>query len=430
MSSNNSWTVEGYWDCPYCNNVRIKGRHRTCPNCGHPRDASTRFYTLETDKGHAMSRDEFRRLSNESDTGQSTLPNTKDMPADTSDWLCEHCDSYNRAWEDTCRSCGAPRDGTSTYRDRNGTEIRTYDSNETLVSVKVDDLPKRPNKTETTDDARDDNLDATARKGNTIGEALSLIVLLVVCAMLAVWTFSPHPRTVTVSSFDWTRDTEIEVLKTFEEKDWSLPPNARLLQKSQEIHHYDEILDHYETKYHIVYDHVLDHYETKYRTVYDYVLDHYETYQTTKDNGDGTFDVSEDSRPVYKNVPRQEAYREPVYKNVPRQEAYQEPVYQSKPVYQTQYHYEIERWVHARDVHETGDDHEPTETTVTLSPATGEHGTGKERKKEPTTEYGVTDNTGKTPVHYTAPYEIWEKLELGSTVNATVDSHNRITSIN
>ena len=36
--------VEGLWDCPFYDNKRIRAGQKTCPNCGHPQDESTKFY--------------------------------------------------------------------------------------------------------------------------------------------------------------------------------------------------------------------------------------------------------------------------------------------------------------------------------------------------------------------------------------------------
>ena len=37
--------VEGLWDCPYCDTTSIKASQKTCPNCGHPQDENTVFYS-------------------------------------------------------------------------------------------------------------------------------------------------------------------------------------------------------------------------------------------------------------------------------------------------------------------------------------------------------------------------------------------------
>lgn len=36
--------IEGLWDCPFCDNKRIKAGQKTCPLCGHPQDENTKFY--------------------------------------------------------------------------------------------------------------------------------------------------------------------------------------------------------------------------------------------------------------------------------------------------------------------------------------------------------------------------------------------------
>lgn len=44
--------VEGLWDCPFCDNKRIRAGQKTCPNCGHPQDESTKFYQKPRRKPH------------------------------------------------------------------------------------------------------------------------------------------------------------------------------------------------------------------------------------------------------------------------------------------------------------------------------------------------------------------------------------------
>lgn len=36
--------IEGLWDCPFCDNKRIRAGQKTCPSCGHPQDENTKFY--------------------------------------------------------------------------------------------------------------------------------------------------------------------------------------------------------------------------------------------------------------------------------------------------------------------------------------------------------------------------------------------------
>lgn len=49
--------VEGLWDCPFCDNKRIRAGQKTCPNCGHPQDENTKFYKKNNgEKAHGFNR--------------------------------------------------------------------------------------------------------------------------------------------------------------------------------------------------------------------------------------------------------------------------------------------------------------------------------------------------------------------------------------
>lgn len=90
-----------------------------------------------------------------------------------------------------------------------------------------------------------------------------------------------------------------------------MPANARLDHTAIEFHHYQSVLDHYETRTRTYTELVLDGYDT-----------HYE------DNGNGTAQLVQTPR----------------YRTETRTETYQEPVYRNDPVYQTKYYYYIDRW--------------------------------------------------------------------------------------
>ena len=142
--------------------------------------------------------------------------------------------------------------------------------------------------------------------------------------------FNEKRVNVRVSSLSWERNISIEEHKEFRESGWSLPDGAEQTDIKSELHHYDQVLDHYEDKE-----------EQRSRQV----LDHYETYYTYSDNGNGTYAEVSHERPVYET----EYYTETV----------KTPVYNSVPVYQDKYYYNIRRWVHSRDLTTAGDDHNP-----------------------------------------------------------------------
>lgn len=99
-------------------------------------------------------------------------------------------------------------------------------------------------------------------------------------------------------------------------------------------------------------------------------------------------------------------------------------MYVDVPVYDTKYYYDIERWVHERDVTTEGKDHEPKWGEVKLSEATGANGTGQEREGQRTGTYGITDSKGK---HYTADEDYWQKLEQGQEIEVFVDNKGHLT---
>ncbi|MCR5319907.1 MAG: hypothetical protein K6E48_01755 [Lachnospiraceae bacterium] len=90
--------IEGLWDCAYCGTKEIKARFDTCPGCGKARGIDTEFYMAEDTEAATLTEAEKAKTTNEPD------------------WLCEYCDTYNRADVDICRKCGSRRkDSKDTY---------------------------------------------------------------------------------------------------------------------------------------------------------------------------------------------------------------------------------------------------------------------------------------------------------------------------
>lgn len=418
MPKDRRYTVEGYWDCSYCGTTGILGRSKFCPNCGHGRDASVQFYTKEIGEEHAITaeefdreRDEARKNSRSSSVEHTTAREVTDgSPSlfsreegqgrgdargatDSSDWLCDFCGTYNPATVEICTGCGAAREMTDgqTYQKTQGTMARTYDAHGNLVKER--DLSKPKPKVEAPKPT------VSGSQGGKRGGCLPVIGVALVAILLFVGFYklflAPKPQDLTVASFDWERVIEVEQLQTVSDSGWELPSGARLDHTTEEVREYREVLDHYES---VPYE------------VSEEVLDHYESYSTTVDNGDGTFDVEEHEEPVYRTEYHTE-YRE-------------EPVYRREPIYATRYYYDIERWVHERDVTTKGSDHDPQWGDVKLSEATGNNGVGEEREGERSGTYGVTDSKGN---RYTADESLWESLEEGQTIRVMVDSDGHIT---
>ena len=92
--------IEGLWDCPFCDNKRIKAGQKTCPLCGHPQDENTKFYMP----------DAIEYVSEEKAAKISRNP----------DWQCSFFGSLNSDNLNICKNCGATKEDS----ERNYFEIR------------------------------------------------------------------------------------------------------------------------------------------------------------------------------------------------------------------------------------------------------------------------------------------------------------------
>lgn len=417
MPQDKRYKVEGYWDCQYCGRTGIRGRFKSCPGCGHGRDASVKFYTKGIGEENAIDQEEFNRETAEankysrSDSVHHTEAQLIDssVPSlfsreegqgtggegdatDSSDWYCDYCDSYNPATANFCSNCGAAREQSSgkTYEQVQGKMARTYDSQGNLVKER--DLSTRRQHETPKPQPQPKQKNPVLGCLIKIGIVLGAIIIL---GLIGRAVFGPKPQDITIESFDWKQTIDIEELQTVQESDWELPSGGRLIRTSEEVRSYN---------------HVVDHYETEEYEVSEQVIDHYETYTTEVDNGDGTFDVEEHSKPVYTTEYHTKTRRVPIYVDI--------------PVYDTKYYYDIERWVKTREVTTEGTDHDPQWGTTVLSAATGDYGTGEEREGEKHGEYGVTDSEG---TRYTADLDFWQTLKKGKKLKVMVDSNNHIT---
>lgn len=191
----------------------------------------------------------------------------------------------------------------------------------------------------------------------------------------------PRTEVMEVKDVIWEYSMDIEKYQTVNESDWDLPEGGRLKRTAREIHHYESVLDHYETKTRQVSEQVLVGYEEK---VVGY-----------RDLGNGYFEE------ITQQVPKYETR----YKT----ETYQEPVYRSEPVYKTKYYYEIDKWLYDRTVNAMGFDRNPYWPEVEL--------TDIERISKRKDEYfaKVVDKEGKTE-NISVSKEEWDRIEIGMEV--------------
>ena len=118
-----------------------------------------------------------------------------------------------------------------------------------------------------------------------------------------------------------------------------------------------------------------------------------------EENEDGTADVINCSEDVYDYVPYQTTESQPVYKKV--------------PVFQTKYYYDIDRYVHNRNLKTSGKDKEVYWSNESLFI--------KERESRRTENYYITAYNEKEELKtYTLDYSIWKDIEIGDVFNVKV----------
>ena len=300
--------VMGYWDCPFCGSKGIRGDVVNCPSCGRAR-GDVQFYMKDYDEG------ETREENDRADVEYLSEEQAKYVSKNP-DWYCSFCNSLNSDNAQFCGNCGASRaDSESNYF-------------QMLEKKKAREAAE-----------------AAAQAGNKAPQKPSrkplFIILALLLVIVVVFVFMNGNKTagdLKVTALNWVRNINIEENRMFSESGWELPSGAEKTDARNEIHHYDQVLDHYEN---------VDVRRSR------QVVDHYETYYTYSDNGNGTFTEVPHERPVYTTEYYTETVRQPVYRSVPR--------------YATKYYYNIWRWTPSRDVTARGDDHNTAWPEVTLA---------------------------------------------------------------
>ncbi|NJP05950.1 MAG: hypothetical protein HC837_10170 [Chloroflexaceae bacterium] len=342
---------EGRWDCQYCGKTGILGREQGCPGCGRVRPEGTKFYLLE-------------------DAPEVTDEHLQERAQAGADWVCAFCGTTNEAQRDPCKQCGASKSSSESQQ-----QVKTYELHE---------VPR------TGDNAPDETIQpepsqVVASRSSALPMLPvigGVLAVLLVCG-LGIWFFvlRTTEQQVTVDGFSWERTIEIEEMRTVTEEDWDVPSGGRVLDQRQEIHHYKQVLDHYETRTRQVNERVKVGSE-------DYVCGQ-------RDLGNGFFEDKMCTRDVYETRSRTETYEEPIYRD--------------EPVYRTRYTYEIDRWERDRTEKAQGNDQNPVWPDYMLA--------SNQRAGERSALYRVhiTDDQGKT-YQVEAPEQRWAVLHIGDRV--------------
>lgn len=357
---------EGRWDCPHCRTIGIRGRDLTCPSCGSVRPEDIQFYLPE-------------------DAPEVTDEALRQRAQDGADWICAYCGTSNVALGDPCRQCGAPR-AESDRRQR----VREYGMDEVPRSGD-DPIPSAQPKSSPTEESPPRSF--FARFWGRIVAAITAIVVLICGGSAALLQHTTH-EAVTVTGLSWERTIAVEAYRTERIEDWSLPPDARLIRQREEIHHYEQVLDHYETRT---------------RDVSDQVQVGTETYVCgQRDLGNGMFEDRECSRPIYETRWRTETYEEPIYRD--------------EPVYRTKYTYDIDQWVYDRTERRAGTNSDPSEWP-SVSEFQGVPVVGRSERAGERTETYTVSVVSQSGTSYDVVVDAaeWERYRVGQSLTLTFD---------
>ena len=347
--------VMAYWDCPFCGTKGNRGDAVNCPSCGRAR-GDVQFYMKGYNEGETREEDErsdVEYLDEEQAKYVSKNP----------DWYCSFCNSLNSDNAQFCGNCGSSR----------------ADSESNYFGM----LQKKKEREAAEAAAQPQPAQPKVKRRSPL-----LIFVLILAAIILLFTWMNGNKTSTdlkISGLSWIRNINVEENRMFSGSGWTLPAGAEQTDARNEIHHYDQVLDHYE---------YVDVQRSR------QVVDHYETYYTYEDNGNGTFSEISHERPVYTT----EYYTETV----------QQPVYLSVPRYQTKYYYNYWQWTPSRNVTATGEDHNTSWPEVTLAE------NEREGQKTEVYRFSVEDTkkAGQTAVYQLAESD-WMNLNVGDQIFIT-----------
>lgn len=333
--------VEAEWTCTSCGRDSIPGHVKKCPICGNPK-GSDEAYQPPAPGAPLLS--------------QAQLDDMGVDAEHTSDQQCPYCQGFSKPGTDVCPNCGSNLDDVA----RTSRKCSNCGRETNLVTCpQCGSETKSKNPKPTLQPA-----DAPPRRDPprlNITESLDALkpfwwapVILLVIGLLGFF-FWPRETTASVSAVSWKCEVLLQEYQYNQHGGWSVPAGGELVNQDQRIHHYSQVLDHYERECHT--EQQPDGYDTEHYTeeVCESVYDH--TEETCYD--DGTCDRED----VYETECHGEDRTRQVaqYKDVEVCE--QVPKYRDEPVYATYYTYNVWEWVSIASAITTGSDFEPRWST-------------------------------------------------------------------
>lgn len=338
----------GRWDCFVCGKKGNLGPETTCGNCGASRPKDVVFY-LPTD---AQVVEEEQQLA-EARAG--------------ADWSCSYCATQNKATATMCSNCGNDR------AEAEDKDLNTFE-------YSLDDVPMagargfdRPGQAPP----------PSPPKRNKLWSRL-LLIAGVIGAIVLLYGINRSIE-VPIVDMSWERQIGLEEYKEVQEEDWSTPAGATNVESFRAVHHYDQVLERYETRT---------------RTVQKQVG----TRQVAcgqRDLGNGYFETKYCDEPIYENV----------------QETYEEPIYRQVPIYQTKYRYNVFKWTDAQPMVASAHDNKPHWPTLD-SRIAADPDRFREGERSEVYQITIEQPNGKTKSYEVGSTATFEGLSIGQRLKA------------
>lgn len=180
--------IELTWCCASCGTEGILGRHKTCPECGSPREKGEMVMDgLDTDQDG----DGFN------DAATVTAPELLDLAEAGFDWFCTHCSSGNRGDGSECSNCGSPRYGEA--KELHPDLAKPTPAKPPPPSPPMDKEPSLQKETD---------------------QAIRLGALVVLVMAIVYFATRTHDVEGAVRTMEWSRTVTVDVWTPFTEREW------------------------------------------------------------------------------------------------------------------------------------------------------------------------------------------------------------------
>lgn len=329
---------ENFWDCPSCGTKNISAlRKMHCPTCG----ASKTTQDFEN----------ARMVEITDEYGLKLAKSGKN-------WACSYCQSVNLDVDQKCSGCSANRSEQTegAFRVEDVTEkVKNYEivanSNERIERHEPEceerpSAPSRSSKRKRKHDSEPEQSEVREeapcyreperefrsynretnpawRLSSNQWITLGIVLLVIGISGFVYWTKCSYPGELT--SFYWERSVQVQIYKTLSDSGWNHPYDAFNINSYSKLHHHDPI---YETR-------MVSEQES-------YTVTTYVSQTKYVSNGNGS------TKAVTTQVPRHTTK----YRTVTRP---REVKIGERPVYQTYYEYNINRWVYHKTLYANGD---------------------------------------------------------------------------